>query len=237
MAARSRRRRSRSADCSSSSRAAVACSPSDPPEHARRGATTPSTMKPVIALVGRANVGKSTLFNRLTRTRDAIVADFAGLTRDRHYGDARVAGHDFIVVDTGGFVPENPTGMFRLMARQAEQAVAEADAVVFVVDVRAGVSAHDHDIARYLRSAGKRVVVAANKAEGMADSALVAEFFELGLGDPYPVSAAHGQGVVSLAEAALEAALGQALTDSADAEDGQASSEQADADAPIRLAV
>ena len=98
-------------------------------------------MKPVIALVGRPNVGKSTLFNRLTKTRDAIVADFAGLTRDRHYGDARVGGDDFIVVDTGGFVPEHPTGIVRLMARQAEQAVAEADAVIFVVDLRAGVPA------------------------------------------------------------------------------------------------
>jgi len=193
-------------------------------------------MKPVIALVGRANVGKSTLFNRLTRTRDAIVADFAGLTRDRHYGDARVAGRDFIVVDTGGFVPENPTGIVRLMARQAEQAVAEADAVVFVVDVRAGASAHDHDIARYLRSAGKRVVLAANKAEGMADSPLLGEFYELGLGEPHPVSAAHGQGVVSLAEKALEAALGAPLGPEPD--DGEAEgAAEADADAPIRLAV
>ena len=193
-------------------------------------------MKPVIALVGRANVGKSTLFNRLTKTRDAIVADFAGLTRDRHYGDARIGGHEFIVVDTGGFVPEKATGIVRLMARQAEQAVAEADAVVFVVDLRAGASAHDHDIARYLRSAGKRVVLAANKAEGMPDSPLLAEFYELGLGDPHPVSAAHGQGVVSLAEAALEAALGQPLPPEPD-EDDERSSEQVDADAPIKLAV
>jgi GTP-binding protein len=187
-------------------------------------------MKPVIALVGRANVGKSTLFNRLTRTRDAIVADFAGLTRDRHYGDARVGGQGFIVVDTGGFVPEHPTGIVRLMARQAEQAVAEADAVVFVVDLRAGVSAHDHDIARYLRSAGKRVVVAVNKAEGMADSALIAEFYELGLGDPHPISAAHGQGVVALAEAAL-AAVGveEPVGDDDPVQDA--------ADAPIRIAV
>src|SRR3982751_3746905 len=143
-------------------------------------------MKPVIALVGRPNVGKSTLFNRLTRSRDAIVADFAGLTRDRHYGDARVGGHEFIVIDTGGFEPENPTGIVREMARQAEQAVAEADAVVFVVDVRAGASAHDHDIARYLRSAGKRVVLAANKAEGMADWPVLAEVYVLGLGQPLP---------------------------------------------------
>jgi GTP-binding protein len=191
-------------------------------------------MKSVIALVGRANVGKSTLFNRWTRTRDAIVADFAGLTRDRHYGDAKVGGHEFIVVDTGGFVPENPTGIVRLMARQAEQAVAEADAVVFIVDVRAGASAHDHDIARYLRSAGKRVVLAANKAEGMAESPLLAEFFELGLGTPHPVSAAHGQGVVALAEAALEAALGRPLEERSEEEGDDA---QGDAAAPIRLAV
>jgi len=191
-------------------------------------------MKPVIALVGRANVGKSTLFNRWTKTRAAIVPDFAGLTRDRHYGDARVGGREFIVVDTGGFVPEQPSGIVRLMARQAEQAVAEADAVVFVVDVRAGVSAHDHDIARYLRSAGKRVVVAANKAEGMADSALVAEFYELGLGEPQPVSAAHGQGVVALAEAAL-AAVGNEADVAAD-EGGRDAATDA-ADAPIRIAV
>ncbi len=123
------------------------------------------------------------------------------------------------------------------MARQAEQAVAEADAVVFVVDVRAGASAHDHDIARYLRTAGKRVVLAANKAEGMPESPLLGEFYELGLGAPHPVSAAHGQGVVSLAEAALEAALGQPLPAERDDEDADRSSEQADADAPIRLAV
>src|SRR5580765_6174315 len=189
-------------------------------------------MKPVIALVRRPNVGKSTLFNRLTKTRDAIVADFAGLTRDRHYGDATVAGHEFIVIDTGGFEPENPTGIVKEMARQAEQAVAEADAVVFVVDVRAGASAHDHDIARYLRTAGKRVVLAANKAEGMPESPLLGEVYELGLGSPHPISAAHGQGVVSLAEAALAAAFGHEPE-----ADDEFSSEQIDADAPIRLAV
>ncbi len=195
-------------------------------------------MKPVIALVGRANVGKSTLFNRLTRSRDAIVADFAGLTRDRHYGDARIGKHEFIVVDTGGFEPQNPTGIVREMARQTEQAVAEADAVVFVVDLRAGVSAHDHEIARYLRSASKHVILAANKAEGMPESPLLGEFYELGLGTPHPVSAAHGQGIGSLAEAALEAALGTALgADDDDEEDEPFSSEEADSNAPVRLAV
>jgi GTP-binding protein len=160
-------------------------------------------MKPVIALVGRPNVGKSTLFNRLTSSRDAIVADFAGLTRDRHYGDGKAAGREFIVIDTGGFEPENSTGIVQEMAKQTRQAVAEADAVVFVVDMRAGVSAQDHDIARYLRAANKRVILAANKAEGMLDAPQIAEFYELGIGDPHPISSAHGQGLRSLIEAAL----------------------------------
>jgi GTP-binding protein len=190
-------------------------------------------MKPVIAVVGRPNVGKSTLFNRLTKTRDAIVADFSGLTRDRHYGDATIGGRDFIVVDTGGFEPENPTGIVREMAKQTRQAVAEADAVIFVTDVRAGVSGQDQDIARYLRSAGKKVLLAVNKAEGMADSPLLAEFHELGLGDPLPISAAHGQGIGSLAEAALATALGADAFEDLEPEpiDTDASS------LPIRLAV
>ena len=160
-------------------------------------------MKPVIALVGRPNVGKSTLFNRITKSRDAIVADFSGLTRDRHYGDARLGALEFIVVDTGGFEPDKPTGVVAEMAKQTRQAVAEADAVIFVVDVRGGLSAQDHDIARYLRAERKKVVLCANKAEGMSDSPLLGEFHELGIGDPLPVSAAHGQGVRSLLEVAL----------------------------------
>ncbi len=161
------------------------------------------TMKPVIALVGRPNVGKSTLFNRLTKTRDAIVADFAGLTRDRHYGDARQGAHEFIVVDTGGFEPDKPTGIVAQMARQTQQAVAEADAVIFVVDARQGVSGQDHDIARYLRTAGKRVLLCVNKAEGLSESPRLAEFHELGMGEPHPISASHGQGIRSLIDAAL----------------------------------
>lgn len=184
-------------------------------------------MKPVIALVGRANVGKSTLFNRITKSRDAIVADFAGLTRDRHYGDARLGRREFIVVDTGGFEPEKPTGVTAEMAKQTQQAIAEADAVVFVVDVRGGLSAQDHDIARYLRAQRKKVVLAANKAEGMVDSPLLAEFHELGIGDPHPVSAAHGQGVRSLLEVAL--------ADYPEPEEDEDA--EPDADAPIRLAV
>jgi len=160
-------------------------------------------MKPVIAVVGRPNVGKSTLFNRMTKTRDAIVADFSGLTRDRHYGDGRSGEHEFIVVDTGGFEPDSTTGIVKEMAKQTRQAVAEADAVIFVVDLRAGVSGQDHDIARYLRTVNKKVVLAVNKAEGMQESPLLGEFYELGLGEPIPVSAAHGQGIRSLTDAAL----------------------------------
>ena len=177
-------------------------------------------MKPVIAIVGRANVGKSTLFNRITKSRDAIVADFPGLTRDRHYGDARLGALEFIVVDTGGFEPEKPAGIVAEMARQTRQAVAEADAVVLVTDIRAGLTAQDHDIARFLRSAHKRVVLAVNKAEGMADSPLMAEFHELGIGMPHPVSAAHGQGVRSLLEAALEGLEGEGGTVAAEDADG-----------------
>ncbi len=160
-------------------------------------------MKPVVALVGRPNVGKSTLFNRLTATRDAIVADFAGLTRDRHYGDATFGERDVIVVDTGGFEPNKPTGVVAQMAKQTEQAIAESDAVVFVVDLRAGVTAQDHDIARTLRISGKPVILAANKAEGMGTSPLLGELHELGIGEPQPVSAAHGQGIRDLADAVL----------------------------------
>ncbi|WP_313084698.1 ribosome biogenesis GTPase Der [Pulveribacter sp.] len=161
-------------------------------------------MKPVIALVGRPNVGKSTLFNRLTKTRDAIVADFAGLTRDRHYGHGRQGKLEYIVIDTGGFEPDAGSGIYREMARQTRQAVAEADVVIFVVDARAGLSAQDHDIANYLRRLGKPCVLAGNKAEGMQGSAQLAEFYELGLGEVFPVSAAHGQGVRGLVEHALE---------------------------------
>jgi GTP-binding protein len=162
-------------------------------------------MKPVIAVVGRPNVGKSTLFNRVTKSRDAIVADFPGLTRDRHYGDGRLGNREFIVVDTGGFEPAKPSGVVAEMAKQTKQAVAEADAVIFVTDVRSGVSGQDHDIARYLRSVNKRVFLAVNKAEGMSESPVLAEFHELGIGEPHPVSAAHGQGIRSLLEAVLDA--------------------------------
>ncbi|MDB5817676.1 MAG: ribosome biosis GTPase Der, partial [Rhizobacter sp.] len=183
-------------------------------------------MKPVIAVVGRPNVGKSTLFNRMTKSRDAIVADFAGLTRDRHYGDGRLGDREFIVVDTGGFEPDSTSGIVQEMAKQTRQAVAEADAVIFVVDVRAGVTGQDHDIAKYLRVLDKKVILAANKAEGMAESPLLGEFFELGIGAPHPVSSAHGQGIRSLIDATLENFV---FDEEVDEEEGR--------DKPIRLAV
>ena len=184
-------------------------------------------MKPVIALVGRPNVGKSTLFNRLTKTRDAIVADYAGLTRDRHYGNAKLGKREFIVVDTGGFEPDAAAGIFKEMAKQTRQAVAEADVVLFVVDARGGVTAQDHEIAKYLRRLGKSAYVVANKAEGMTESTQFGEFYELGLGPVIPISAAHGQGIRSLLEAALES-LGA---------EEEAGSEEESSPGTIKLAV
>jgi GTP-binding protein len=170
-------------------------------------------MKPVIALVGRPNVGKSTLFNRLTKSRDAIVADFAGLTRDRHYGSGKQGGHEFIVIDTGGFEPDAITGIYMEMAKQTRQAVTEADVVFFVVDARAGLSAQDHDIAKYLRKLSKPCILVANKSEGMTEGIQLLEFFELGLGEVFPISAAHGQGIRQLVELALNPLGGDADED------------------------
>ena len=180
-----------------------------------------------VTFVGRPNVGKSTLFNRLTKSRDAIVADFAGLTRDRHYGQGQLGAREYIVIDTGGFEPTAESGIFKEMAKQTRQAVAEADVVIFVVDARAGLSAQDHDIADYLRRLGKPCLLVANKAEGMREGAQLAEFYELGLGEVLPVSAAHGQGVRSMLEAALDA------LDLPEPEEDA----EPDPDAPIRLAV
>lgn len=187
-------------------------------------------MKPVVVLVGRPNVGKSTLFNRLTRSRSALVADYPGLTRDRHYGQAALDGREYIVVDTGGLAPEVSGGIFHAMAEQTRQAVAEADVVLFMVDVRAGLSAQDHDIAGWLRRLGKPALLVANKAEGMQGSAHLAEFYELGLGEVIPISASHGQGLHGLLEAALDHvdAVAEPLPPEAPDEAP---------DAPIRLAV
>ena len=139
-------------------------------------------MKPTLVLVGRPNVGKSTLFNRLTRSRDAIVADMPGLTRDRHYGHGKLGRKPYLVVDTGGFEPLVKDGILHEMARQTEQAIAEADAVIFVVDGRSGLTPHDKEIANKLRRLERPVFVAVNKAEGMNSGMVEADFHELGLG-------------------------------------------------------
>ena len=161
-------------------------------------------MKPVIALVGRPNVGKSTLFNRLTRSRDAIVADYAGLTRDRHYGEGRMGDRPFLVIDTGGFEPVAKEGIYHEMAKQTRQAIDEADLVVFLVDGRAGLNAHDQTIADDLRKTGRPVILAVNKAEGMRHATVTADFYALGLGEPVVISSAHGDGVRELLEYALD---------------------------------
>ena len=139
-------------------------------------------MKPVIALVGRPNVGKSTLFNRLTRTRDALVANQPGLTRDRHYGVGRIGPREYLVVDTGGLEPVAKDGIYAEMAKQSRQAIVESDLVLFLVDGRQGVTPHDHVIAAELRKAKRDVILVANKTEGYTHSMAAADFFELGLG-------------------------------------------------------
>jgi GTP-binding protein len=164
-------------------------------------------MKPVIALVGRPNVGKSTLFNRLTRSRDALVADLPGLTRDRHYGEGRIGERPFLVIDTGGFEPVAKEGIMHEMALQTKQAVAEADVVVFIVDGRQGLTPHDKTITDFLRKSGRQVMLVVNKSEGMKYTSVTAEFYELGMGDPYVISAAHGDGVADLVTEALDQAF------------------------------
>jgi GTP-binding protein len=161
-------------------------------------------MLPTIALVGRPNVGKSTLFNRLTKTRNALVADYPGLTRDRHYGRARAGDREYIVVDTGGFEPVATSGIYFEMAKQAQAAIAESDVVVLIVDARSGLTPQDSAIAQLLRRSGRPVVVAVNKAEGLVPERAVAEFHELALGEPLAVSAAHGENVHAMIETALE---------------------------------
>ena len=161
-------------------------------------------MKPTIVIVGRPNVGKSTLFNRLTKTRDALVADIPGLTRDRHYGHGKLGSKPYLVVDTGGFEPLAKDGIMHEMARQTEQAIAEADTIVFVVDGRVGITALDKEIANKLRRVQRPVLVAVNKSEGMNQGVVIADFHELGLGEPHAISATHGEGVRSLIEEALQ---------------------------------
>ena len=159
---------------------------------------------PVIALVGRPNVGKSTLFNRLTRRRDALVADVPGLTRDRHYAPAVLGEHRVILVDTGGFEPVRSEGVAALMARQTRQAIVESDLVILVTDGRHGLAPRDLEIANELRKDTSNVLVAVNKTEGMRADVSAAEFHRLGLGAPVSISSAHGDGIGTLIEEALE---------------------------------
>ncbi|MEO8598317.1 MAG: ribosome biogenesis GTPase Der [bacterium] len=166
-------------------------------------------MKPVIALVGRPNVGKSTLFNRLTRSRDALVADLPGLTRDRHYGEGRLGERPFLVIDTGGFEPVAKDGIMHHMAKQTKQAVAEADIIIFIVDGRQGLTPHDKTITDFLRKSGRSVMLVVNKSEGMKYTSVASDFYELGLGDPYVISAAHGDGVMDLVDESLDLAFAQ----------------------------
>lgn len=151
-------------------------------------------MKPVIALVGRPNVGKSTLFNRLTKSRDALVADQPGLTRDRKFGDGKLGDRDYIVVDTGGLSGDD-TGIDGLMASQSWQAVEDSDKILFIVDARSGLTAEDDNIARRLRATGKDVHLVVNKTDGLDADVVTAEFYALGLGEPIAIAAAHGRGV------------------------------------------
>lgn len=175
-------------------------------------------MLPVIALVGRPNVGKSTLFNFLTGTRDALVADVPGLTRDRNYGYGKLGSAPYLVVDTGGLVVD-AQGVEQLMAAQALRAIEEADSVLFLVDAREGLAPSDHFIAQTLRKLGKKVIVAVNKAEGLDASTAAAEFHQLGLGDPQSISATHGDGVRKLIEQALDGLTGTREPDGAGPDD------------------
>ena len=160
-------------------------------------------MLPVLALVGRPNVGKSTLFNRLTNSRDALVADFPGLTRDRKYGTAKFEERQFIVIDTGGITGDE-AGIDAEMANQSLLAVDEADVVIFLVDARAGLTAADRGIAEYLRKQQKTVHVVANKVDGIDGDSESADFYTLGMGDVQQIAAAHGRGIAQLLDLTLE---------------------------------
>lgn len=180
-------------------------------------------MLPVVALVGRPNVGKSTLFNRLTRSRDALVADYPGLTRDRQYGQAQVDDHPFIVIDTGG-IHGNEEGIDLLMAEQSLAAIDEADAVLFLVDARAGLTSADISIAEYLRKQDKKVFLCANKVDGIDADSAVSEFYQLALGDIHKIAAAHGRGVTQLLTLALSPhieALGQEKSEESDTDNDE----------------
>lgn len=202
-------------------------------------------MIPVVALVGRPNVGKSTLFNRLTRTRDALVADFPGLTRDRKYGRAFLSGYEFIVVDTGG-IDGTEEGIETKMAEQSLAAIEEADVVLFMTDARAGLTAADLSIAQHLRSREKTTFVVANKVDGIDADSACAEFWSLGLGEVYQMAASQGRGVTNMIEYALTPyaeAMGIERQGEEVVDERQYTEEEAEAeqkrlqDLPIKLAI
>src|SRR5215210_6855264 len=183
-----------------------------------------------IAIVGRPNVGKSTLFNRLVGKRLALVDDRPGVTRDRREGDASLLGLDFRVIDTAGFEDEDPQTLPGRMRVQTEAAVREADAALFMVDAREGLTPLDEEIGRWLRAEATPVIVVANKAEGRAAESGILEAYRLGLGDPIALSAEHGEGVAD-----LFAAL-QPLVERDEAEDDEAIDDE-DPSAPLKLAI
>jgi len=187
---------------------------------------------PVIALVGRPNVGKSTLFNALTRTRDALVADVPGLTRDRKYGYLRVGGRSAVVVDTGGLI-EDAAAIERLMAEQTLVAIDEADRVLLVLDARSGLTSADQHVASVLRRSGKPVLLVVNKSEGLDEDIVTADFESLGLGSGVAVSAAHGAGLDALVSRALDA-QGLTVREAGAAGEGEGAFEDSRA---IRVAV
>ncbi|URQ92757.1 ribosome biogenesis GTPase Der [Pseudoalteromonas sp. SCSIO 43101] len=206
-------------------------------------------MLPVIALVGRPNVGKSTLFNRLTRTRDALVADFPGLTRDRKYGQADYDGYEFIVVDTGG-IDGSEQGIETEMAEQSLLAIEEADIVLFLVDARAGMTAADQAIANHLRKQQKKCFVVANKVDGIDADSYCAEFYQLSLGDVHHIAAAHGRGITQLLETTLQPVIAELAGESEELEESDdelvdlysedeegEDNQQAFADKPVKLAI
>lgn len=206
-------------------------------------------MLPVIALVGRPNVGKSTLFNRLTRTRDALVADFPGLTRDRKYGQADYDGYEFIVVDTGG-IDGSEHGIETEMAEQSLLAIEEADIVLFLVDARAGMTAADQAIANHLRKQQKKCFVVANKVDGIDADSYCAEFFQLSLGDIHHIAAAHGRGITQLLETTLQPVIAELAGETEELEESDdelvdlysedeegEDNAQAFADKPVKLAI
>ncbi|WP_409523774.1 ribosome biogenesis GTPase Der [Nitrincola sp. MINF-07-Sa-05] len=187
-------------------------------------------MLPVIALVGRPNVGKSTLFNRLTRSRDALVADLPGLTRDRKYGEGRIGGCDYIVIDTGGITGDED-GIDKVMAKQSLVAIDEADVVLFLVDGRAGLNPADQLIADHLRRRNKRCYLVVNKTDGIDPDVALGDFYGLGITDLYPIAASHGRGVMSLLEEVLKPYIVE------EDESEEAEGEEEERDRSIRIAV